>query len=308
MLIKVNFLQEFHTLRPYIGFITEKRGTLLKKDSRTIVYDNDLSVEAYRFEGVMQKFPNHFHEHYVIGFIERGVRHLAVGNREYMTAPGDLLLFNPRDPHTCWQVGEDVLDYRCLNIEPDVMSAAAGEITGRKFAPFFREQVVRLGEIVPTLRELHAMILENGNALRKQELFYLFTGELINAFAGESAEREEENAPPEITAICGFIENNYAENITLDELSELSGLDKYNLLRQFAKEKGITPYRYLETIRISKAKALLERGKPPAEAALRTGFSDQSHFTNFFKKFIGLTPKQYGNIFTKNNGGREGKK
>ncbi|MCB6367638.1 AraC family transcriptional regulator, partial [Intestinibacillus massiliensis] len=38
----------------------------------------------------------------------------------------------------------------------------------------------------------------------------------------------------------------------------------------------------------------------PIEAAGLAGFSDQSHFTNAFKGFIGLTPKQYQNIFTEN--------
>ena len=37
----------------------------------------------------------------------------------------------------------------------------------------------------------------------------------------------------------------------------------------------------------------------PIEAAAMTGFADQSHFTNYFKDFIGLTPKQYQRIFTK---------
>ncbi|MPN58983.1 HTH-type transcriptional activator Btr [bioreactor metagenome] len=87
------------------------------------------------------------------------------------------------------------------------------------------------------------------------------------------------------------------KNITLNELSELAGLSKYYLLRSFTKQKGISPYRYLETIRIDRAKKLLEKGLLPIEAALQTGFADQSHFSNFFKKFIGLTPKQYMNIF-----------
>jgi AraC-like DNA-binding protein len=68
-------------------------------------------------------------------------------------------------------------------------------------------------------------------------------------------------------------------------------------LRSFTRQKGISPYSYLETIRIGKAKKLLEQGIPPIEVALQTGFTDQSHFSNFFKKFIGLTPKQYMNIF-----------
>ncbi|MNP58738.1 HTH-type transcriptional activator RhaS [compost metagenome] len=93
------------------------------------------------------------------------------------------------------------------------------------------------------------------------------------------------------------MESHYAENITLNHLIELTGLSKFRLLRLFTKEKCISPYRYLETIRINQAKRLLEHGILPVEVAFQTGFSDQSHFTNFFKKLIGLTPKQYMGIF-----------
>ena len=41
----------------------------MKKEIRTVVYDEDLRLEAYRFVGIVQPFPNHFHEHYVIGFV-----------------------------------------------------------------------------------------------------------------------------------------------------------------------------------------------------------------------------------------------
>ena len=44
----------------------------MKKEIRTVVYDEELRLEAYRFEGIVQPFPDHFHEHYVIGFVEGG--------------------------------------------------------------------------------------------------------------------------------------------------------------------------------------------------------------------------------------------
>ena len=76
------------------------------------------------------------------------------------------------------------------------------------------------------------------------------------------------------------------------------------MLRAFTKAKSVTPYRYLETIRINEAKALLGKGVQPVEAAMQTGFSDQSHFTNYFNSFIGLAPGVYREIFfEKNNGG-----
>jgi len=50
-------------------------------------------------------------------------------------------------------------------------------------------------------------------------------------------------------------------------------------------------------VRVNKAKYLLEKGVPPIEVAMQTGFSDQSHFTNSFNMFIGLTPGVYREIF-----------
>jgi transcriptional regulator GlxA family with amidase domain len=61
-------------------------------------------------------------------------------------------------------------------------------------------------------------------------------------------------------------------------------------------QKGITPYQYLSTIRINKAKELLDSGVLPIDAAFQSGFTDQSHFTRFFKNFIGLTPGRYQSL------------
>ena len=79
--------------------------------------------------------------------------------------------------------------------------------------------------------------------------------------------------------------------------SDMEGLSKSTLLRAFTKSKGVTPYSYLQNIRIGEAKKLLEQGLPPVEAALQTGFSDQSHFTNYFNRYIGLAPGVYREIF-----------
>ena len=87
--------------------------------------------------------------------------------------------------------------------------------------------------------------------------------------------------------------------IYLDQICHLEGLSKSTLLRAFTKSKGVTPYSYLQNIRIGEAKKLLEQGLPPVEAALQTGFSDQSHFTKYFKRYIGLAQGVYRENFLK---------
>ncbi|MCD8491488.1 MAG: AraC family transcriptional regulator [Geovibrio sp.] len=98
--------------------------------------------------------------------------------------------------------------------------------------------------------------------------------------------------------VCDYLEENYSRNISLDELSRLAGMSKFHLLRSFTRQNGISPYGYLSTVRIDKSKKMLKEGLSLVDTALETGFSDQSHFSNVFKKFTGLTPGQYMKTFS----------
>ncbi|MGG2054119.1 AraC family transcriptional regulator [Lysinibacillus pakistanensis] len=269
----------------------------MKQEMRIVKYDAQLKIEAYHFKGIMQKFPNHFHEYYVIGFIESGRRLLSCKSKEYIIEPGDLLLFNPRDNHACEQIDGKTLDYRCINIQPEVMRRAVFAITGEELLPYFTPPVLFHNEWVAVLQDLHQMLMQEGACFRKEEVFYFLLEQLMEEYTEQRISTSTTAQSTKITAICEFLEKHYMDNIILEDLCNLSGLSKYYLLRSFTKQMGISPYSYLETIRIDKAKKMLEHGILPIDVAFKTGFTDQSHFSNFFKKFIGLTPKQYMNIF-----------
>lgn len=271
----------------------------METDIRTVRFDSDLQIEAYRFEGIMQKFPNHFHEHYVLGFVESGCRFLTCKNKEYTIHAGDLLLFNPLDNHACQQVDDKALDWRCLNIEKDVMLQMTEEITGKRQLPVFNSTVVCQSDAVSVLRDLHDMIMSEQTGFYKEEAFYFVLERLITDYTEPVVETLAQISI-EIKAACDYMERNYTQSITLADLSRVSSLNKYTLLRNFTMQRGITPYQYLSTIRVNKAKKLLEMGTSPIDAALQSGFTDQSHFTKFFKNFIGLTPKQYKDVFILN--------
>lgn len=268
----------------------------MEQEIRKAVFDEKLEIEAYQFKGIMQKFPNHFHEHYVIGFIERGNRHLLCKNKNYDLHAGDLMLMNPKENHTCESSDGQPLDYRCLNIKPEVMKKLVLEITGESYMPQFTQTVIYSSKEVVSIRELHAMIMEKYSEFEKEESFYFLIEYLLKKYTGR-AETKNIKVSTEVKKACDYIDKNYDSQISLEDLCNVSGLKKYTLLRNFTKQCGVTPYQYLETIRISHAKKLLQYGIEPIEAAIQTGFSDQSHFTRFFKSFIGITPKQYQIIF-----------
>ncbi|MEC1803112.1 helix-turn-helix domain-containing protein [Bacillus altitudinis] len=243
----------------------------------------------------MQKFPNHFHTYYVIGFIEDGQRRLVCQNQEYIIEKGDILLFNPYDNHACEQIDHRTLDYRCLNIEAGVLEKVF------QHKPHFKAPVFSQSELTKPLYDLHQMITEEAPALNKQETFYFFMKQLIEAYADTSEEKASATRANEqkVRDVQQYIETHLTENISLDDLGELVSMNKYSLLRAFTKFRGITPYRYLQTVRVNFAKELLAQGVKPVDAAASAGFSDQSHLSHFFSEFIGLTPGQYQQIFVK---------
>jgi AraC-like DNA-binding protein len=273
------------------------RGGRMSYEKRLIYFDTKLEIEAYWFLGIMQKFPNHFHEYYVIGYVENGQRRLECKNKDYVINPGSLVVLNPFDSHTCSQINNEALDWRCINIKKEIMGKAVKKLYGKDNLPVFSETVIFNEEILVLLKKLHALIISGSeNNKEKQQKFYDIIDNLSKNYAIQS-EKPEIHEEDEISRLCDYMKSNYIKKISLTELSDIAGLNKFTLLRNFNKIHGVTPYQYLETIRIEKAKQYLEAGSSPAEVALNTGFSDQSHFTRFFKSFIGLTPKQYQKIF-----------
>lgn len=272
----------------------------MQKETRTIRHDDGLQLEAYRFEGIARTFPNHFHDYYVIGLIEAGTRRLTCRGREYTVGRGSILVFNPNDSHGCVQSDGGTLAYRALNIPKETMRTLAeeitGEITGERTLPGFAENVIENEELGSCFHALHRAIMEGAGEFEKEELLLLLVSLLIGQY-GRPGSSAVPACGEEIERVCKYIEGHCSERMTLEQLCACAGLSKSTLLRAFTKAKGLTPYRYLQAVRIGRAKALLAQGAAPVEAAMQTGFADQSHFSNFFTMFIGLPPAAYGRIF-----------
>lgn len=270
-----------------------------EQEQRHVYYDKDLNIEAYHLGGIVQKFPNHFHDYYVIGFIEGGRRHLCCKKKEYDVGAGDLVLFNPKDNHYCGPINGEILDYRALNIPSEVMVQAVKEITGQEFIPYFHQNVVFHSDIAPAVSSVFTAILEGAPKLYKEETFFFLLEQILQEYVTPFEEVNITEPEEQIQILCQYIEEHFAENVTLDELLTMTKFGKSYLLRAFTAQVGVSPYRYLQNIRLDRARKFLEEGKTPVDAAYLAGFSDQSHFTNFFKEFTGLTPKQYQRIFQK---------
>lgn len=246
---------------------------------REVVRDRALSLEGWRLRGQVEAFPAHFHDYYVLGVVEEGARRLEYRGVVYDVGPGDLLLFNPGDPHACVQDSGACFDYRSLHLPIQVMRRLCGEV--RFVCP-----VVQDPSAAGSLRGFHQGVMEG----RSGGLDAL--AEWVRHYAVPPNGTKD----PEGTGIetaCAYMASHYAQRLTLQDIARPAGMSVSTLQRAFARTKGVTPHVYLESLRISAAQALLERGMPPSQAALETGFTDQSHFTHRFTRLLGLTPGAY---------------
>ncbi|WP_416325934.1 AraC family transcriptional regulator [[Eubacterium] hominis] len=266
-----------------------------KQEQRHMMFDDELGIEAYQLTGIVQKFPNHFHEFYVIGFMEGGKRHLWCKGKEYDTSTGDLILFNPYDNHYCAPVNGELLDYRAVNIPIDSMKKAVYDLTGKEFLPQFTCNLVYQSDIAKSVGTLYDAIIDHACYMEKQEDFYFLLENVLNEYA-QCTDSVLQAIKP-LDHLCEFMKEHFMENLSLDELADMANCSRSYLLKSFTKQYGISPYRYLQSIRIDKAKHYLEEQMPIIDIAQLCGFTDQSHFSNYFKNFIGITPKQYQRIF-----------
>ena len=91
-----------------------------------------------------------------------------------------------------------------------------------------------------------------------------------------------------------YINEYLTEDLSLEAIATSIGMSKYHFCRLFRQEMGLTPWQYVIQQRIEAAKRLLANPQLSiAQISRRLGFSTQGQFTNFFRKHVGVSPKQY---------------
>lgn len=88
------------------------------------------------------------------------------------------------------------------------------------------------------------------------------------------------------------------QRVSIDELCECVRVPPHVLGRGFRRELGTTPHQYQIMVRLSQASHDLRRGVPPADAAIRAGFYDQSHLGRHMRRRLGLTPAAIAASYT----------
>jgi AraC family transcriptional regulator len=101
--------------------------------------------------------------------------------------------------------------------------------------------------------------------------------------------------PRAVAEAVRFIQENYARDVSLNDIAESVHLSPFHVARLFKQALGVSPHQYLIQVRVNSARSLLSAGsgeRSLAEVASAVGFADQSHLTRHFKRLLGVTPKQ----------------
>ncbi|RXZ78693.1 helix-turn-helix domain-containing protein [Paenibacillaceae bacterium] len=149
---------------------------------------------------------------------------------------------------------------------------------------------------IPLLLKIEQMYKEwSGPDLLQQvhikSLFFQFVYEHLWQLSNHDIDMK--HADP-VAQTIRYLEDNYAERVTMDELAGMLDCSTGYLTRLFKRATGTSPIDYLIAIRLEKAKALLLTTEATLqEIAECVGFSDDSYFNRLFKKHIGVSMGQY---------------
>lgn len=236
----------------------------------------------------------HVHDSLVVAVTEVGGSEFKSRGRTDVAHPQALLVFNPSEPHSGRMGGSERWRYRSFYLaEPaiqDVLKAVGIDQPG-----YFTSNVVPDQDLVARFLALHRVLdAEPQDALLRRELLVRTFGDLLQRH-GQAARRIPE-APGDMAALAPVLElvrDCYADGLTLERMGAASGLTPFQLIVAFKRTLGLTPHAYLTQLRLRSALRHLRLGQPVADAALTSGFYDQSALNKHFKRTFGMTPLQY---------------
>ena len=241
---------------------------------------------------VSEPYAPHVHEEYAVGVCTAGREVIRYRGTLHYAGPGSVVVLEPGEAHTGAPADPPAFTYR-------VMYPAAGLLSdGLGRTPRFREPVIADPGLAAELRRLHAALgagLAETQPLEAESRLSWLLGELVRRHASPSPDFEVRGAGRVARLVMTQLADRLVSPPALAEIAAGTGLSRYQLIRSFRTEVGMPPYAWLAQHRVSAARALLERGCRPAEAAALTGFADQAHLTRWFRRVVGVTPGVYRN-------------
>jgi AraC-like DNA-binding protein len=228
-------------------------------------------------------FPRHSHEEFGIGVLATGAQRSWSGKGMVESLPGDVITVNADEVHDGLPKDNCTRQWRMLYIHPAIIAAVTDDPELQQFefqSPSASDKRSRL-----LFERAYSAASDASTALAfEQALIELLVGSPL------PTKRQAAAATTTIRHVRDALDSNPTTMWTLSDLAKLAALSRFQLVRSFARETGLTPHAYLVQRRVRLARSLISKGERLVEAALLSGFADQSHMTRAFLRQYGYTP------------------
>lgn len=247
----------------------------------------------------------HEHEFYEVFFFLSGDVSYSIEGRTYQLRPGDILLTDNRDIHKPEVRPGKPYERYVIWIEPAFLTRVntMGSDLTRCFTDASEKKYKRIrpeSSVMSHLKGICEKMLRN----RDEEEFgsgtlsYIYLVEFLvylnrAYFATPEDIRKDVTENEKINEVVAYINDNLADDLTLDLLADTCFVSKSHLAHQFKLYTGLTLYQFIIKKRVTVARNMIREGTPVMEACMRCGFNDYSNFLKAFKREFGRSPKEF---------------
>jgi AraC-like DNA-binding protein len=234
---------------------------------------------------------HYFHERYAFAASEAAYCNYRYRGKEGLVYDGTTLILEPSESHRNLVVHRPQ-SFRVLFIDP-TMFDNAGREHGLSKTPHFSAALVDDPHLQPAIYRCCESIETQQTILEQQSRLAVCMHIALRHAEQSLPAARTGDGHRTLQRVKTYLEERFNQAVSLDELSSLSGLSPFHLLRSFAKHVGLPPHAYQIHVRVERGRMLLRAGATPAEAASSVGFADQSHFTRHFRRIMKITPALY---------------
>ncbi|KAB7886503.1 AraC family transcriptional regulator [Poseidonibacter ostreae] len=263
----------------------------MHKTFTKVFIDESLPFLELRYSNSNAHYKRHFHDTFSIGVNKEGRSIYENSTKSYTLDKNMLSIINPLEVHSCNSCSDVLNIYYMLYLDTkwcmNIQKLINCEIKEFVKIPI---HILEDESFYKDFISLCEFIFHDNSILEKEDELIKF---FLNFFSLYLENKEVELVDARFQEILLYLDENYKENISLDELSNKFELNSFYIIRLFKSQMNLTPHSYLLNVRINKAKEYLKNGYSIIDTALECGFFDQSHFHKNFLKIVAITPKEY---------------
>ena len=227
--------------------------------------------------------------HFCIGLIIEGNANITdcASGEEIFCEKGDIIFVPINSTYISTWYGNPDISYISLHFTFNFPSAFSRQHN-------FKLQKIKLNNFDHT-KDIFQYILNNYNGQNLNQLdvlskFY----EVLSYIYPQLKTVKTKSINENLTVAIEYIENNYTDNITVDDLARLSNMSTSRFFPCFKQSTGETPVDYINRFRISKSIIFMyDKNLSIEEISEKVGFKSSIYFRRVFKKITGKTPREY---------------